>query len=268
MRVEVASFQGAPVLTAGPWAVTPPITIDPSYFSPADVRGAARRLRRRRAGAALAASSRSITSELMPAPGRLPPDWARLEGGKPVPIGSPSDPQATAGVQLRCRAHAGADGRGSGPGRSADRRQGMAGVRCGRTRPTCRSSTTSPVGRSVTSCIPSCSWPRPGRPTPPDNRLPGTVCSTRPRPSTGGSRPTTAPPGWRSAGSCSPRSSSTPAPSSGSLTALANRREHARAEARRRRAVARATWPSRAASRPRAPGARRAAVRAPRAPRR
>ena len=38
MRIEVgsASFQGAPVLTAGPWAITPPpVTVNPSYFSPA-----------------------------------------------------------------------------------------------------------------------------------------------------------------------------------------------------------------------------------------
>ncbi len=94
MHVEVASFQGEPVLTAGPWAVTPPITIDPSYFSPATYAalGAA-------SGnpdwAKLAASSRSITSALMSGSSRLPPDWARLEDGKPVPIGSPSDPQST-----------------------------------------------------------------------------------------------------------------------------------------------------------------------------
>jgi endoglucanase len=98
MRVEVgsASFQGAPVLTAGPWAITPPpVTIDPSYFSPASflaLRAASKDPR----WSALAASSRSITSKLMPAPGRLPPDWARLEGDTPVPIGSPSAPQTPA----------------------------------------------------------------------------------------------------------------------------------------------------------------------------
>jgi endoglucanase len=96
LRVEVgsASFQGNPVLTAGPWAITPPpVTVDPSYFSPAtflELRAASKDPR----WGALAASSRSITSKLMPAPGRLPPDWARLEGDKPVPIGSPSAPQS------------------------------------------------------------------------------------------------------------------------------------------------------------------------------
>jgi len=92
MNVEVASFHGQPVLTAGPWAVTPPITVDPSYFSPASF------LELRAASgdsswARLAASSLSITSALMSPPARLPPDWARLEGGRAIPIGSPSNPQ-------------------------------------------------------------------------------------------------------------------------------------------------------------------------------
>jgi endo-1,4-beta-D-glucanase Y len=92
MSVEVASFRGSPVLTAGPWAVTPPVTVNPSYFSPASFHalqvasGDAR-------WASLAKSSISIVSTLMSPPARLPPDWARLEGARVVPIGSPSDPQ-------------------------------------------------------------------------------------------------------------------------------------------------------------------------------
>jgi endo-1,4-beta-D-glucanase Y len=98
MRIEVgsASFQGAPVLTAGPWAITPPpVTVDPSYFSPASFLALRAASKDPRWGG-LAASSRSITSKLMPTSSRLPPDWARLEGDKPVPIGSPSSPQAPA----------------------------------------------------------------------------------------------------------------------------------------------------------------------------
>jgi endo-1,4-beta-D-glucanase Y len=93
MQVEVASFQGAPVLTAGPWAVAPPITVNPSYFSPATdaALGAASGDGR---WASLAASSRSITRALMSGSSRLPPDWARLEGGRFVPIGEPSEPQS------------------------------------------------------------------------------------------------------------------------------------------------------------------------------
>ena len=92
MRLEVTSFDGAPVLTAGPWAVKTPITIDPSYFSPATFAALQAASGDPRWGA-LAASSRSITSTLMEPPSRLPPNWARLEGGKPVPIGMPSEPQ-------------------------------------------------------------------------------------------------------------------------------------------------------------------------------
>jgi endoglucanase len=98
MRVEVgsASFQGAPVLTAGPWAISPPpVTVNPSYFSPASFLALRAASKDPRWGA-LAASSRAITAKLMAAPSRLPPDWARLEGDKPVPIGSPSAPQSPA----------------------------------------------------------------------------------------------------------------------------------------------------------------------------
>ena len=93
LSAEVASFQGVPVLTAGPWAVAPPITVNPSYFSPAAFAalGAASGDGR---WTSLAATSRSITSKLMSGSSRLPPDWARLEGGRSVPIGSPSAPQS------------------------------------------------------------------------------------------------------------------------------------------------------------------------------
>jgi endoglucanase len=91
LGVEVTSFQGAPVLTAGPWAVTAPVTINPSYFAPATfaaLRSASGDPRWQQ----LADSARALTSDLMPAPSRLPPDWARLEGTAPVPIGNPSAP--------------------------------------------------------------------------------------------------------------------------------------------------------------------------------
>jgi hypothetical protein len=95
MRVEVASVQGTLVLTAGPWAVKPPVTVDPSYFSPAAF-AALRSASGDDRWTSLATSSRSITSALMRGRSRLPPDWARLEGDQPVAIGSPSDPQAPA----------------------------------------------------------------------------------------------------------------------------------------------------------------------------
>jgi endoglucanase len=96
MKVEVgsATFQGNPVLTAGPWAITPPpVTVDPSYFAPASflaLQAASKDPR----WEGLATSARAITSKLMPGPGRLPPDWAHLQGDTPVPIGDPSHPQS------------------------------------------------------------------------------------------------------------------------------------------------------------------------------
>jgi endo-1,4-beta-D-glucanase Y len=94
MSVEVASVGGTPVLTAGPWAVTPPATIDPSYFSPASY-ALIRSLSHDNRWNELARSSRSITGTLMTPRTPLPPDWARMEGNKPVPIGNPSAPQST-----------------------------------------------------------------------------------------------------------------------------------------------------------------------------
>jgi endo-1,4-beta-D-glucanase Y len=95
LKVEVgsATFQGEPVLTAGNWAITPPpVTVDPSYFAPASFLALRAASKDPRWGA-LAASSRAITAKLIPAPGRLPPDWAHLQGDTPVPIFDPSHPQ-------------------------------------------------------------------------------------------------------------------------------------------------------------------------------
>lgn len=91
---ETASFQGAPVLVAGPWARKDPITLNPSYFSPATFAALGTASRDGQWGS-LSASARSVSEILMPAEGRLPPDWADVQGGKPVPIGTPADPQGT-----------------------------------------------------------------------------------------------------------------------------------------------------------------------------
>jgi endo-1,4-beta-D-glucanase Y len=93
MHVEIgsATFEGQPVLTAGPWAITPPpITVDPSYFAPRTFVELASASRDGR-WTGVATSSRAVTDKLMPRPGTLPPDWAHLVGNTPVPIYSPSD---------------------------------------------------------------------------------------------------------------------------------------------------------------------------------
>ena len=35
MQIEVATSRAHPVLTAGPWAISPTVIVNPSYFSPA-----------------------------------------------------------------------------------------------------------------------------------------------------------------------------------------------------------------------------------------
>lgn len=93
MAGETVSSGGSPVLVAGPWARKAPITINPSYFSPATFAALGTATGDGRWGS-LSASSRSIVDSLLQPPSRLPPDWARLEGGKPVPIGTPDQPGA------------------------------------------------------------------------------------------------------------------------------------------------------------------------------
>jgi endoglucanase len=89
---ETADLQGVPVLTAGPWANQDPITLNPSYFAPATFAAL---------GAAsgddrwdgLSTTSRAVTDFLTRRRTPLPPDWARIEGGRPVPIGAPDNPE-------------------------------------------------------------------------------------------------------------------------------------------------------------------------------
>jgi endoglucanase len=94
MKVETASVQGKPVLVAGPWATKKPQTVNPSYFSPATF-AAVGAASGDGAWGSLSETSRSITDTLMQGKSRLPPDWARLEGGKPVPSGPPDNPDGT-----------------------------------------------------------------------------------------------------------------------------------------------------------------------------
>jgi len=93
LRSETTTVAGEPLLVAGPWAKTPKIIFNPSYFSPAtyaalgNATGDAR-------WSALAASSAEMTDKLMPDPGNLPPDWAVIQDAKPVASGPPQDPTA------------------------------------------------------------------------------------------------------------------------------------------------------------------------------
>ena len=91
---ETADFQGAPVLVAGPWARKDPITLNVSYFSPATFAALGDATKDGRWGS-LSATARSATELVMPNEGSLPPDWAQVRGGEPVPSGPPNQPDAT-----------------------------------------------------------------------------------------------------------------------------------------------------------------------------
>jgi endo-1,4-beta-D-glucanase Y len=86
---------GTVVLVAGQWATKPPITINPSYFSPATFAAFQKQTKDVRWGT-LAGSSRSITTALLKGSSRLPPDWAQLRGLQPVPTGPPDNPSSAA----------------------------------------------------------------------------------------------------------------------------------------------------------------------------
>jgi endoglucanase len=95
MRNEtVQTRPGTYVLVAGQWARKPPITINPSYFSPATFSQLFTLTHDVRWGT-LAATGRTLTSVLMTGRNKLPPDWAQLRGGNPVPVGPPNDPSST-----------------------------------------------------------------------------------------------------------------------------------------------------------------------------
>jgi endoglucanase len=86
--------RGAPLPVAGPWAKATG-TVDPSYLMPsvfAALAGLTGNARWNRAAAAAVDMIRTLTND-----GRLlPPDWARLSGGRLVPIPNPG---GGAGVQ-------------------------------------------------------------------------------------------------------------------------------------------------------------------------
>jgi len=93
LSLETSSFQGSPVLVGGPWARNR-IILNPSYFSPATFALLGNETGDGQWGS-LSATGRSVTDLLMPSAGSLPPDWAQVKGGKPVPIGTPDNPGGT-----------------------------------------------------------------------------------------------------------------------------------------------------------------------------
>jgi endoglucanase len=108
---ETVAVGRLPVLTAGPWARTPPAVINPSYFSPrayADLQNVDHDPRWQ----ALAETSRALTAGLLGGGRALAPDWARVIAVRPhstlvkapganaapaaQPIANPAAPQTVA----------------------------------------------------------------------------------------------------------------------------------------------------------------------------
>jgi endoglucanase len=89
LRLETASRGGRRVLTAGPWANGSPATINPSYWAfpayeaLAEASGGSGWHELERTSLALA---RSLTAE----GGKLPPDWARIDGRRASPTPDPN----------------------------------------------------------------------------------------------------------------------------------------------------------------------------------
>jgi endoglucanase len=86
----VTGEDGMPVLTAGPWATTHPVTIDPSYWSLAAFRGLAK-LTGNQTWLRLESGAVTLAREITRNGEQLPPDWATLyPGDAPVPEPSPN----------------------------------------------------------------------------------------------------------------------------------------------------------------------------------
>ena len=125
---ETSSFQGSPVLVAGPWARKDPITLNPSYFSPATFAALGDATKDGRLGqpvGELALGHRPPDAELrQPAAGLGAGEGRQARAERPA-----RQSQRAGAIRLRRAAHARAHGRGPRSGRAADRRQGVARVR-------------------------------------------------------------------------------------------------------------------------------------------
>jgi hypothetical protein len=174
------------LVVAGPWARAEAV-VNPSYLSPRAFDALGWR-------GASASARRALEGLKEP----LPPDWARLEGHALTPTGPPgSDEPAVYGydaarLPLRLASRA--------PPRTAGSRRAP-GRRCATTTRSrrCSASTARHARRTPTRSLRRA---LPGLHVQRATGKPRTTCSTAPRISRASARATTAPPGWRSRGSC------------------------------------------------------------------
>jgi endoglucanase len=98
-----AGPDGMPVLTAGPWAMGRPASLDPSYWALPALTGLAR-LTGDPPWQQLAAAAVTLTSRLTNDGRELPPDWAQLTAAgilAPVPASNGSEPQPEYGLDAQ-----------------------------------------------------------------------------------------------------------------------------------------------------------------------
>jgi endoglucanase len=90
---ETAGAPGGTVLVGGPWAVGPPVYVNPSYASPSELAALASLPGEGPTFAALATGTRAIVGQVVGS-SALPPDWVQLTAAGPAdvtPQGSASD---------------------------------------------------------------------------------------------------------------------------------------------------------------------------------
>jgi endoglucanase len=85
---ESASADGQPVIVAGTWATGSPATVNPSYWMPGIFDAIARMTSDDRWSAA-ASKAVTLVQQVTDNGRQLPPDWARLEGGRLTPSNAP-----------------------------------------------------------------------------------------------------------------------------------------------------------------------------------
>ena len=93
LPAETADARAGPMLVAGPWARSSPVTVDPSYLNP-EATGALATV----AGASgghgdtwnrLEQDDRALLRRVMSDPGPLPPDWAQVSSGSVQAVAQP-----------------------------------------------------------------------------------------------------------------------------------------------------------------------------------
>jgi len=91
---ESVQVSGAPVIAAGPWAITQPVVVNPSYWMPA-VDNELAALTGNGDWAMAAKKAVELVDEITNQGQLLPPDWAALQGGQFIATAAPGGSPGT-----------------------------------------------------------------------------------------------------------------------------------------------------------------------------